>query len=56
MARRHAPAAADVLAGRVPVDPDLLARLIHRLNPTERGLPPPVEARRYAEKAALQSR
>ena len=31
MARRHHPAATDVLAGRVPADPDLLARLVDTL-------------------------
>jgi len=56
VSRRRADATvAEVLAGRVPLDPGLLVRLIHSVNPTERGLPPAVEARRYTEKSALQS-
>lgn len=45
----------DVLTGRVRLDVDGLVRLIHEVNPTERGLSPAAEARRYTEKSALQS-
>lgn len=47
--------AADVLAGRVDPDAAELVRLIHQVNPTERGLDAERTARQYATKAALQS-
>jgi len=53
--RRGEISAVDVIAGRIRPDLDTLVELIHATNPTERGLPPAVEARRYTEKSALQS-
>lgn len=49
------PSVEDVLSGkRSPTVADLVA-LIHRVNPTGRGLPPHQEDRRYATKSQLQS-
>ena len=45
-----------VAAGRVRASIEELFRLIHEVNPTERGLDESEEERRYALKASLQSR
>lgn len=45
----------DVIDGRVEPGPRRLVSLIAEVNPTGRGLSPSEQARRYAEKSALQS-
>lgn len=45
----------DVLAGRIKPDAAELLELIHRVNPTGRGLDAREEGLRYAQKARLQS-
>ena len=52
--RRARPA--DVIEGREKPGPRALVSLIAEVNPTGRGLSPSEQARRYAEKSALQSR
>lgn len=49
------PSIQDVLSGRVRVDLETLFRLIHQVNPTDRGLSPGQERRAYEEKSRLQS-
>lgn len=46
----------DVIEGREKPGPRALVSLIAEVNPTGRGLSPSEQARRYAEKSALQSR
>jgi len=53
--KQPTPDPADVLQGRVGIRPEELFALIHRANPTGRELPEAAEARRYAQKAQLQS-
>ncbi len=53
--KRRRPDPEAVLAGREEVRPEELFDLIHRVNPTGRELDPGEEARRYAQKARLQS-
>ena len=65
MARRHKSKAGkgkkerlepeDVLGGHVAFKPEDLFDLIHRVNPTRKGLHPKEEARRYALKSRLQN-
>ena len=43
--------AAEILAGRAPVDAGSLIDLIHEVNPTGRGRRPDEEAARYAVKS-----
>ena len=45
-----------VASGRTRIDMEGMFRLIHQVNPTERGLAPAEEQHRYALKARLQSR
>ena len=53
--RRGGPTADDVLTGKVSLDAAELIDLIHRVNPTDLGLPPAEQAARYRTKSALQS-
>lgn len=52
---RSIPTVEDVLSGRERLDAVELMRLIHRVNPTNDGLPTAEAALRYREKASLQS-
>src|SRR4051812_40130804 len=47
--------AAEVLAGRAPVDTGSLIDLIHEVNPTGRGRRPDEEVAQYTVKSRLQS-
>lgn len=53
--RKPLPTPRDVLSGAKVVGVADLVRLIHRVNPTDRGLPQPQQVERYAQKSRLQS-